>query len=437
MRFSSLVISNFLLVSLHHHPQRGCFHASAFRAGIPLTTVLEGHRRFVQSALEYDNGNAQQPITTTTALPMMMMRRDPNSIITSTTNSNTLMRSRRRILPVATTNLLHHGSTFVMTSSQQQQHSSTIRGNGGGALHMASEAAAAASANNNAEAAEFTPEEISFLDETFATSLHDAKALTQSLVEQLPTMPASLILKLKQAQGDAHETVRAVATALNAVMDAQLEEARDLLKDLLEAGEIRKMDALIGKAARGGQLDAAFFTVLQMNLQAATQEAIVEDNAEASRVQILQHVYTRCQEEVEKNIPPGIALLNKLLRTEVDSIRANQLKHYLCPQPNVITSPDGQEIELKGGERVLVEPALLVDAIGKAVKQIRTVEQAGGTDRAQAAGMVESCRQVAKEARMVLGEQYGQESEEVLAFEDGLQPVFRPESPESPYIKGE
>ena len=201
----------------------------------------------------------------------------------------------------------------------------------------------------------------------------------------------------------------------------------------------------------------AFFTVLQMNLQAATvaaaeaatqeeeeeatqppeEETMVQDD-DASRVQILQHVYTRCQEEVEKNIPPGIALLNKLLRTEVDSIRANQLKHYLCPQPNIITSPDGTEIELEGGDRVvLVEPSLLVEAIGKAVKQIRTVEHAGGTDRVQAAGMVESCRQVAKEARMVLGEHYGPKSKEVIDFEEGLQPVFRPESPDSPYIKGE
>ena len=312
--------------------------------------------------------------------------------------------------------------------------------------------------NNNDEALlDITPDEIDFLDQTFHKVIHDVTALTELLVEKLPTMSPSLVIKLKQAPGThSNETVRSVSTALQAVMDAQLERARDLLQELLGAGEIRKMDALIGKAARQGQLDAAFFTVLQMNLQAATQETLLQqqqqqqggegqkeedttNDDDASRVQILQHVYTRCQEEVEKNIPPGIALLNKLLRTEVDSIRANQLKHYLCPQPNVITSPDGKEIDLGGGgnDRVLVEPALLIDAISKAVKQIRTVEAAGGTDRAQAAGMVESCRQVAKEARMVLGENYGPESDVVLAFEEGLQPVFRPESPDSPYIKGE
>jgi len=285
---------------------------------------------------------------------------------------------------------------------------------------------------------DFSSEEVNFLEETFAKSVHDAKALTQQLVEQLPTMPPGLVIKLKQGQADVNETVRAVATSLNVLMEAQLEDARDILKELLGAGEINKMDALIGKAARDNKLDAAFFTVLQMNLQAATQNALVaEEDSEASRVQILQHVYTICQEEVEKNSPPGIALLNKLLRTEIDSIRANQLQHYLCPQPNVITSPDGKEIELGSGKRVLVEPKLLVDAIAQAVKQIRTVEQAGATDRTAAANMVESCRNVAKEARMVIGKNYGVESEELKEFEQGLQPVFRPESPESVYIQGE
>ena len=401
MRFCGLLVSNFCLMAsqlslLVLRP----YHVSAFRAGgVPLV-VVEGHRRFVQQALDLPDSSSGP--------------------------------STRRLLPAATTNILHRGYAMPMITV--------------GPLHMSSPSASAENtmpstppaSSNAVDATDFTPSEIQFLEETFSKSLHDSKALTQQLVEVLPTMPPALIIKLKQqAQSDGNETVRAVATALNAVMDAQLEDARDILKTLLEAGEIRKMDALIGKAARDGKLDAAFFTVLNMNLQAATQEAVSEQDAEASRVQILQHVYTRCQEEVEKNIPPGIALLNKLLRTEVDSIRANQLKHYLCPQPNVITSPDGKEIELEGGSRILVEPALLVDAIGKAVKQIRTVEQAGGTDRAAAAGMVESCRQVAKEARMVIGENYGVESEELMAFEEGLQPVFRPESPESPYIKGE
>jgi hypothetical protein len=149
----------------------------------------------------------------------------------------------------------------------------------------------------------------------------------------------------------------------------------------------------------------------------------VEGDAEgANRFSILKHIYTRCQEEVEKTIPPGVALLNKVMRTEVNSIRQNQLNHYLCLQPTTIKTPDGKELELKGTgrEKVLVPHAEFIEALADAVKQI----------------MVESCRKIAIEARVVIGEHYGVESEELRDFESGLQPVFRPSSPESPYIKG-
>ena len=54
-----------------------------------------------------------------------------------------------------------------------------------------------------------------------------------------------------------------------------------------------------------------------------------------------------------------------------------------------------------------------------------------------AAGLVESCRQVAIEARMAIGEAYGVDSDELKDFENGLQPVFRPDSGSSEYIKGD
>lgn len=193
----------------------------------------------------------------------------------------------------------------------------------------------------------------------------------------------------------------------------------------------------------------SFFTVLSMNIRDATIEA--RENGESTvaseegqmgsgenpgRLQILQHIYTRCQEEVEKVVSPSVGLLNKLLRTEQSSIRANQLSHYLCPQaPKTIKSPDGKEVEL-AGSKALVNPSEFVEALQNAVKQIRTVEKSGGADKTAAAGLVESCRQVAIEARLAIGEGYGVESEELKEFELALQPVFRPETPESEYIKG-
>ena len=269
--------------------------------------------------------------------------------------------------------------------------------------------------------------------------------LDDVIANALPTMSPRLVVKLRQSEHATHPALQVVATALKNVLDSKLAGGRALLAQLLEAGEIRKLDAAIGKAARTGALDMGFFTVLNMNMSDAAAnkssqppagEIFVTDQ-QANRAQILQHIHTRCQEEVEKTVPPGVALLNKLLRTNVDSIRANQLQHYLCPQPNVITTPNGHSITLEGVQPVLVSPMLLVDALAQAVKQIRTVEKARGVERVSAASLVESCRQVAMEARAVIGKEYGVPSEMLTNFEEGLQPVFRPDSPQSPYIQGE
>ncbi len=286
----------------------------------------------------------------------------------------------------------------------------------------------------------------------------DPASLSSFLMSKLPQMPPNTTLTLRlAAEGefsddvtdDRKKDLETVGKALVDIMDKQLEAGRDLLQSFLQCGEIRKLDAAIAKALKSNKLDMAFFTVLSMNLRDASIEA--QENGESTkpseegemgsgenpgRLQILQHIYTRCQEEVEKTVSPGVGLLNKILRTEQASIRANQLRHYLCPQePKTIKSPDGKEVQL-GGSDALVKPSELLDALKNAVKQIRTVEKSGGADKAAAAGLVESCRQVAIEARLAIGESYGVESEELKKFELGLQPVFRPESPESEYIQG-
>lgn len=304
---------------------------------------------------------------------------------------------------------------------------------------------------------EFSEDELESIERLISRN-HDDSALLEALSNVSPT----LVVKLRQAENSNIESVRRVATQLNSVLDARLTQAKETLQEFLNAGEIRKLDALIGKAARAGNLDVAFFNVLTLNLQdaARNENVFVDDGVAAgdkseendgaspsgvstasdpaaSRLQILQHIYTRCQEEVEKTIPPAMALLNKLLRTTQAPIRRNLYQHYLTPQPNTITTPDGKIVELAGTQPVLVAMTDFIDAIANAVSQIRTVETAGGTDRESAANMVEACRTIAKEARIIIGEHYGTTSEELKTFETGLQPVFRPSSPESPYIIGQ
>jgi hypothetical protein len=292
------------------------------------------------------------------------------------------------------------------------------------------------------EIAEFSDAEESILSDLLTKSDANGGDLKQVVEEALPTLPPGFILKLRQSSVHPEEPVRRVASELNQILEARMLTAKQTLEDLLNAGEIRKLDSLIGKNAKKGMLDAAFFNVLTMNLMAATKAGDapvtdVEKGVAASRLQILQHIYTRCQEEVEKNIPAGTALLNKLLRTDQQSIRVNLYGYYLTPPKKTIESPDGKVIELSGNAAVLVPPIELVEAIGAAVKHIRTVEKAGAMDRESTAAMVESCRNVAKEARMTIAEYYGVESTELAAFEEGLQPVFRPASADSPYIQGE
>lgn len=301
-----------------------------------------------------------------------------------------------------------------------------------------------------------TPEELTLISTIAQT---DESSLDSFLMTNLSNMPSHVVLTLRNAsegilpsyslteeQGNHLQTV---GKALVTMMDTNLEGGRDLLKEFLSCGEIRKLDAAIGKAMKESKIDMAFFTVLNMNIRDAAMEQIEAGSTpsktaegdfstgdSANRYQILQHIYTRCQEEVEKAVSPGAGLLNKLLRTDQDSIRANQLRHYLCPQkPKTISSPDGTSVDLPGS-KALVRPDELIEALQNAVRQIRTVEKSGTVDKAAAAGLVETCRQIAIEARLAVGEGYGVESEELREFEKSLQPVFRPDSSESEYIKG-
>lgn len=310
---------------------------------------------------------------------------------------------------------------------------------------------------------ELSPDELTLI--TTISQIPDPQQVETFLMSNLPNMPPHVILalrgaaekedmpQLKNLSEEESQALESVGKVLVRIMDEQLQSGRDLLKSFLDCGEIRKLDGAIGRAVKDNKMTMSFFTVLNMNLRDAALEQLVNSSDEAdplsptaegefstgdsaNRYQILQHIYTRCQEEVEKTVSPGAGLLNKLLRTDQASIRANQLRHYLCPQaPKTISSPDGKSVELPGSA-ALVKPSELIDALQNAVRQIRTVEKSGATDRSAAVDMVESCRQVAIEARLAVGEGYGVESEELKDFELALQPVFRPDSADSEYIKG-
>lgn len=317
-------------------------------------------------------------------------------------------------------------------------------------------------------------------DKLFITTIYtgcegNVEAMENSITANLENMPPRLVVALQMAAekgewkegGNNDETssddnnsnneefekqMVEMGKALQNVLDVRLRGGRELLAELLNSGEIRKLDSLIGKSAKEGRLDMSFFSVLSMNMRDAKmnddsggdvslsptlaqgegQEEVTGEEGQptvgANRLQILQHIYTRCQEELEKNVAPGMGLLNKVLRTEISSIRSNQLQHYLGPQQTTITSPDGKTIDLGGTGQPLVSHTDFVEALSNTVTQIRTLEAAGGTDRLSAVNLVENIRQVAMEARMVLVESFGEGSDVVNEFQKDLQPVFRPGS---------
>jgi len=312
-----------------------------------------------------------------------------------------------------------------------------------------------------------TPEDKLFITTIYTGTAGNVEAMENSIAANLENMPPRLVVALQMAvekgewkdEDDAEtdeefeKQMVAMGEALQNVLDVRLRGGRELLAELLNSGEIRKLDSLIGKSAKEGKLDMSFFSVLSMNMRDAKmndggggedvslsptlaqgegQEEVSGEEGQpttgANRLQILQHIYTRCQEELEKTVSPGMGLLNKVLRTEISSIRANQLDHYLGPQKTTITSPDGKTIDLGGTGKPLVSHIEFVEALSNSVTQIRTLEAAGGTDRLSAVNLVENIRQVAMEARMVLVESFGEGSDVVNEFQRDLQPVFRPGS---------
>jgi len=191
------------------------------------------------------------------------------------------------------------------------------------------------------------------------------------------------------------------------------ETGRDRLQELLDAGEINKMDARLCKMVKANQLDAGFLYVLFKNIE----EARASDNTELER--LLQHLHSRLQEELEKQTPPPLALLHKLTRTDDAGLRSNILRHYLVPQTS-IRLPDGSEMPVQEGKAATstVTPPAFASAI---VETLEKIEQMP-VERAVIVSTAEEIRTIAKEARAIIAESCS--PAELESFSDSLTPAF-------------
>ncbi|KAJ1444975.1 hypothetical protein M885DRAFT_551343 [Pelagophyceae sp. CCMP2097] len=236
----------------------------------------------------------------------------------------------------------------------------------------------------------------------------DGAALAALVEAQFAALDEAAINKLVAGAtgGDA-----AYSRALEAIQrknEVLMLAARNVLTDILDAGDLFSMDKKMTESFRAGLIDQTFMLVLSMNIEAA----------DGAKAQALSHLYTRAQEEWEKRIDPASAVLHKLTRTEQPLIRQNILEHYLAPQ-TVILLPNGETIPMKSPKPALVSAVDFAAAVSSAVKKLQALE---GVDPELIAGNVELCRQIAKEARLVIMEKYAPEV--LRQFQEDLYETF-------------
>eukprot|EP00984_Skeletonema_dohrnii_P033260 scaffold29237_cov83-Skeletonema_dohrnii-CCMP3373.AAC.1 len=128
-----------------------------------------------------------------------------------------------------------------------------------------------------------TPEDKLFITTIYTGTAGNVEAMENSIAANLENMPPRLVVALQMAvekgewkdEDDAEtdeefeKQMVAMGEALQNVLDVRLRGGRELLAELLNSGEIRKLDSLIGKSAKEGKLDMSFFSVLSMNMRDA------------------------------------------------------------------------------------------------------------------------------------------------------------------------
>ena len=221
-----------------------------------------------------------------------------------------------------------------------------------------------------------------------ATSLlgADEGRLAELVADNFDALDAPTMEKLQGGDADA---ANRVFGAINAETERRMAAAKDKLEEILDAGELLEMDRRLMSLFKRGGADVPFLMCLNANANAA-------DEGSDKRM-VLEHLYTRAQEELEKKADPAKAVLHKLNRTPDKAIRDNVLHHYLAPQTELIT-PDATVIPLDKPIPPRVTPEAFAGAIDDTVAQLRGLDADGDLIRAN----IEQCRQIAIEARGIL-----------------------------------
>jgi len=216
-------------------------------------------------------------------------------------------------------------------------------------------------------------------------------------------------------RGDsASERAMAVAAGIQSALDQRMTAAKDAIEDLIENSS-GNVNAGIRRCLKSQESPLPILIVLQLNIEQAKS-----DNDE-EKLRALLHINTVINEELEKKVSRVRGLLNKLLRMDDADIRGNLLRHHLTPV-QVGVGPDDED----GAPQLsaaLVPPGRLASAISQLVSDVdRQLRVAVGEADESRFDMIERIRLVAKEARSVIGDIYGEA--EMNTFGADLTPAF-------------
>ena len=237
-------------------------------------------------------------------------------------------------------------------------------------------------------------------------------------------------LRMKVADPDApdHAEAQRVGDAIQLAMTRRLTEAKKVLEELIQKAD-GDVNLKIRKMLKSVESPLPILMVLQLNIAEA------QEKADGDRLQVLMHIGTVMQEELEKKASRVRGMLNKLLRIEDENIRNNILRDQLTPVE--VAAPSGGTPLMAA----MVPPDRLAPAIESLVKEVdRQMVAVLGPDDEGRYETMERIRQVAKQARIIIGEVYGQGV--MNTFSADLTPAFhtlmsykarnRPDAGESP-----
>lgn len=219
---------------------------------------------------------------------------------------------------------------------------------------------------------------------------------------------------------------KVVADAIQAALDKRMASAKDTLEDLLEnhQGDIGQG---IRKCLKTMENPLPLLMVLQLNIQQSMSEG------REDKMRALTHIYTVINEELEKKVSRVRGLLNKLMRMDDPGIRDRLLRHHMKPL-EVAAPPDTEQLQPPpGGDdeskpslmAALVPPGRLAEAIVQMLGDVdRQMLVMMGTDDEARYEILDRVRTIAKEARLVIADIYGEA--EMKSFSEELMPAFRP-----------